>query len=59
MLTIYTKARTFAEALREEAGQDLIEYALIGALVAVVVAAALPGLTDAIKGTFTTIEGKL
>ena len=37
--------------VREESGQDLIEYALLGALIAsaIFVAAALTGLSDAIN----------
>jgi pilus assembly protein Flp/PilA len=44
---------------REEEGQGLVEYALIIALIAVVVAASLLVLEDDITGVFTTIGGSL
>ena len=40
-------------------GQDLVEYALMVGLVAVVAVAAMPALTTAITGVFTKIEGSL
>jgi pilus assembly protein Flp/PilA len=49
----------FKNFVREEEGQDLVEYALLLALVALVVAAALPGLTGAITGVYTAIQGQL
>ena len=52
MLAMYTTARNF---LHEESGQDLIEYALLGALVAVAAAVFIPALTTAIHTTFTNI----
>ena len=40
---------------KEESGQDLIEYALIAALIAVVVGAALPALATKITTVFTNV----
>ncbi len=59
MLAIYLKAQNALESMKDERGQDLIEYALLCALIAVVVAAALPALATAITKAFTTIEGSL
>jgi Flp pilus assembly pilin Flp len=39
---------------KEEDGQDLIEYVLLVALVALATAAAFPPIVLAIKGVFTT-----
>lgn len=48
-----------AQFVREDEGQDLIEYALLAALIGVVVAAALPTLATAITDTFGTVETSL
>lgn len=40
----------------DEAGQDLVEYALLIALIAIIVAAAIPTLTNAITAVYTRIE---
>jgi pilus assembly protein Flp/PilA len=45
--------------LREESGQDLIEYALIAALIASVVITGLNGLAGKINAEFTKIGGDL
>jgi len=44
---------------KEEKGQDMIEYALLAALIAVVVIIVLPRLATAISGVFNSISGKL
>jgi Flp pilus assembly pilin Flp len=53
---IYAKMQSVAD---NEKGQTMVEYALLLALIALIVAAALPTLTNAISGEFTTIAGKL
>lgn len=45
--------------LREESGQDLIEYALIAALIALVAITGLNGLAGKINSEFTKIGGDL
>jgi pilus assembly protein Flp/PilA len=45
--------------LRDESGQDLIEYALIAALIAVAAIAAMRGLTNKINNEFNTIGNTL
>lgn len=45
--------------LRDSSGQDMIEFALLAALVGIVVATLIPTLTNAIAAEFSTIEGLL
>jgi len=45
--------------LDREEGQSLVEYALIIALVAIVLVASLTALQGGIGGVFTTITGSL
>lgn len=59
MLNLYVKVRTALEALRDERGQDLVEYALLGALIAVAAVATMGPLATKINGTFTTITNDL
>jgi Flp pilus assembly pilin Flp len=59
MLNFFVKARTAVQCLKDERGQDMIEYVLLAALIAVVVAAAIPALTNAIIAEFGIIEGIL
>lgn len=40
---------------RNECGQDLIEYALIAALIGLAMVASMKGLATAVSGVFTTI----
>lgn len=56
MLKLYAKAQNL---LKDESGQDFIEYAMLAALIAIVVAAALPGLATAITGVFTAVATAL
>ncbi len=44
---------------KEESGQDLIEYALIAALIAVACIAAMNTLAGSINGEFGKVSGKL
>jgi pilus assembly protein Flp/PilA len=45
--------------LKDESGQDLIEYALVAALIALGATAAMSGLATTIGTTFTTVGTKL
>ena len=56
MMKLYTLIQT---RLTEEEGQDLVEYALIIALIALGCTAGLNGLATAIKAAFTSIGGNL
>jgi pilus assembly protein Flp/PilA len=54
-----TMLNIFKNFIREEEGQDLVEYALLLALVVLVVAAALPNLTTAINAVWTGVSAQL
>jgi len=45
--------------VREEKGQDLIEYTLLAAVIAVGSMAVMPGVSTAINGVFTKVTGAL
>lgn len=49
----------FVRFVREEEGQDLIEYALLAALIAVACIAAMQALAVDINGIFKAIGDKL
>lgn len=49
----------FANFLREESGQDLIEYALIAALIALVAIGAMQTLGSQISNQFNTVGSSL
>jgi pilus assembly protein Flp/PilA len=44
---------------KEEKGQDLIEYALLVALIALAAAAGFPALATAIQNVFTAAQNQL
>lgn len=43
----------------DESGQDLIEYALVAALIALGAVTAMSGLSTAINGAFSTVASRL
>jgi pilus assembly protein Flp/PilA len=45
--------------LRDESGQDLIEYALVAALIALGAVAAMNGLATGISNAFSSISSSL
>ena len=51
--------KRWMKRVRSEKGQSLVEYALIIALVAIVLIAALTALAGGIQGAFTTIVAAL
>jgi pilus assembly protein Flp/PilA len=55
MLELYVKLQNVLVAMKEEDGQDLIEYALLGALIAVACVATMKGVATAINTEFTAI----
>jgi pilus assembly protein Flp/PilA len=52
-------AQLFRRLLNEESGQDLIEYALVAALIAIIAIAGLNGLATKINSEFTRIGSSL
>jgi len=62
-LKIYVKTQTVRDRLRwmlaEESGQDLIEYALVVALIAFAAAAGMTTVATKINAAFTNIGTKL
>ena len=55
MLKLYTKAQMFLQSLKDESGQDLIEYCIVAA---VVVAACVVG-APSLQAAITAAVGKL
>ena len=48
-----------ARVLRDEEGQDLVEYVLLVSLIALAVAAAFPPVTNAITAVFNRVGASL
>lgn len=51
--------RVISGLLTDESGQDLIEYALVAALIALGATAAMSSLATTISSAFTTVGTKL
>jgi pilus assembly protein Flp/PilA len=58
-LRLYVKLQVLKSALLDEKGQDLIEYALVVALIALGAVASMSGVANAIRNAFTKIGSKL
>jgi pilus assembly protein Flp/PilA len=56
LLKLYVSLQTL---MMQEEGQDLVEYALVLALVSVLAVASLTVLSGSITSVFTNINGKL
>ena len=57
--SIGMKCDTLRFFLKDEAGQDLIEYALVAALVGLGAVAAMKGLKNSIGNTFNSVGSSL
>jgi len=51
--------QVLSNLLNDESGQDLIEYALLAAIVALGAVAAMGPLANSINAAFTAVKGKL
>ncbi len=58
-LKLYVKAQMMRDTLKAEEGQDLIEYALVVALIAFAAIAGMNSLAGGINTAFTNIATKL
>lgn len=54
----YIKARIWTECLPHESGQDLIEYAIVAALISLAAVASMNGVATLISTAFTNIGTK-
>ena len=59
LLNLGIRAQMLREALKEESGQDLIEYALVVALVAFAATTGMGTLANGINTAFTHVATKL
>ena len=59
MKDLFLKLYVKAQLLHEEHGQDLIEYALVAALIALAATAGMKTVANNINTAFTNIGGKL
>lgn len=59
VLQLVTLLKSYLPTVKREAGQGMVEYALIIALIAIVVIVAIPAVATAIGDAFDTIAGAL
>ncbi len=55
MLKLYAKTQTLLQSLKDESGQDLIEYCIVAAVVVLAAVAATPSLQAAITAAVTKL----
>lgn len=55
MLKLYTKAQSLLQSLKDESGQDLIEYCIVAAVVVAAAVVATPSLQAAITAAVTKL----
>jgi pilus assembly protein Flp/PilA len=58
-LKLFVKAQSLLQSLKEEEGQDLIEYALVAGLIAFGAVAAMKTLASNIGTGFTNVGSKI
>lgn len=59
LLSLYARIRSFPATLREESGQDLIEYALVVALIAFAAVGTMSTLANNINAAFSNISSQV
>ena len=58
-LKLYVKALALRESLKDESGQDLVEYALVLAVVVLMLVAGAKGMATTINGAFQSAADKI
>ena len=59
ILKMYVKGQTLWSTLKDDEGQDLVEYALVVALIALAATVGMKAVASGINGAFTSISTKL
>ena len=59
VLKWYVKSQMVREALKDDKGQDLVEYALVIAVICLGIVSGMGTLANGINSAMTTISGKL
>jgi Flp pilus assembly pilin Flp len=58
-LKLYVKGKMLVDVIKEEHGQDLVEYAAVITLVVLALAGGMGTLANGINGAMTTVSGKI
>ena len=58
-IRIYVKLQTLKDAMKDENGQDMVEYAIVVGLIAMGATVAMKGLATSISGGFTSLGTKM
>ena len=58
-LRVFVTASTLRQALKEESGQDMVEYAIVMGLIALGATVAMNGLATTIAAGFTSVGTKV
>jgi pilus assembly protein Flp/PilA len=56
---LYVRIQALRDAIRDESGQDMVEYAIVMGLIALGATVAMKGLATSIGGGFTSIGTKV
>jgi Flp pilus assembly pilin Flp len=59
ILNLYVKGQTILSGLKDESGQDLVEYALVLILVCLALTAGMGTLAQGINAAMGGVQGKL
>jgi len=59
ILKLYVKGKLLFDAIKEENGQDLVEYAAVIVLVVLALAGGMTTLANGINDAMTTVGGKV
>ena len=58
-LRLYVRAQIVRNALKDESGQDLIEYVLVATLLALAAITSITGLASTVNSGFSVLETNL